>query len=310
MRIALLILTVLPILLPLACQKNYSLATLPAQQATATSTPTNLNGWTSTATPTVTATASPTVTPNPRLYLALGDSVSYGTDASSVSVCFVNLLFQNDGAVYPADAGQDLSTKYPGVQLLNLAIPGATSLNIINNEMPSVPQGALSPNFVTLLIGGNELIDTCSGTPCDGGVFGCTLAQGTAWSYNFKSRLETQIVDVLKNAALYPRVQKIVLANIYDPTDGVGLAGYGWPAGAGVLAQYNARIAEVATDTGSGLVDDFTLFLGHGIEYNNPSNAYYDSASPTFWYTSASPMPIHPDDLGYYQLYKLFWPNF
>lgn len=271
-------------LLPLACQKNYTVTPLPP------------------------ATATPT--PTPKLYLALGDSVSYGTDASSVSVCFVNLLFQNDGAVYPADAGMDLSTKYPGIQLRNLAIPGATTTTIINNEMPSVPQGTASPNFVTVLIGGNELIDDCAGTPCDGGVFGCTVSQGTAWPYNFKARLETQIVDTLKNASLYPRVQKIVIANIYDPTDGVGLGAYGWAAGEAVLTQYNTRIAEVATDTGSSLVDDYTIFLGHGTQYNNPANLYYHSSDPTFWYTNAAPIPIHPNDLGYYELYKLFWPNF
>ncbi|HXL73676.1 MAG TPA: SGNH/GDSL hydrolase family protein, partial [bacterium] len=232
------------------------------------------------------------------------------------SLCFVNLLFQNNAAVYPTDVGMDLSTKYPGIQLLNLAIPGATSMTVINNEMSSIPQGAASPTFVTILIGGNELITTCGnspgvGSPCDGGIFGCTTAQGATWASNFQARLETQIVDVLKNTALYPRVQKIVIANIYDPTDGVGLAAYGWPAGEAVLAQYNTAIQNVVNDTGSTLVDDYTLFLGHGIQYNIISNPYYDSANPTFWYTpNGASLPIHPNNTGYFELYKLFWPDF
>ncbi len=250
----------------------------------------------------------------PRLYVALGDSISYGYDLTDTSLSFVNLLFQNNNTAYPADTGMDLSTKYPGMQLLNLSIPGARTQEVIADEMPSIPQGSSEPIFVTILIGGNELITPCgssySDPPCDGYVFGCTLAQGTTWSYNFKARLETQIVQVLQNTSTYPGIQKIVIGNIYDPTDGTGLAAYGWAAAEGVLAQYNQRIKEVASETGVDLVDDYTPFLGHGTQYNNTSNPYYDASDPTFWYVNATPIPIHPDVLGHYHLKHLFWPNF
>ena len=257
------------------------------------------------------AAPTPTPTPAPELYLAIGDSISTGYGLSDVSLSFVNLLYQNNGIAYPSEVGEDLSTKYPGIQLLNLAVPGSKSFDVINSQMPSVPTGNGSPRFVTLIIGGNELINSCGTTVCDGAVFGCTAAEGTSFSFNFKARVENQIVKVLQNASVYPRLQKIVIGNIYDPTDGTGLAAYGWPASEAVLAQYNQRILEIANETGAVLVDDYTLFLGHGTGYNNPANPNYDSADPTFWYNpTETPFPIHPYTLGHHHLKLLFWPDF
>lgn len=299
------VLILLALLVPIffACSKNYSV--LPATSSSPANTPTP--------TPTVTPTPSPT--PGvPGHYIALGDSISYGSDLTDTSLSFVNLLFQNNNTAYPADSGQDLSTKYPGIQLLNLSIPGARTQEVISNELPSIPQGSFSPYYVSIIIGGNELITPCGANytdpPCDGAVFGSTVSQGTTWSYNFKTRLKTQIVQVLQNTALYPGIKKIVLGNIYDPTDGTGLAGYGWAAGEAVLAQYNLRISEVASETGVDLVDVYTPFLGHGTQYNNTSNPYYVSSDPTYWYVSAIPIPIHPNALGHYHLKHLFWPHF
>ena len=259
-------------------------------------------------------TVVPTATPTPVLppvYVALGDSISTGYGLPDVTTSFVNLLYQNNNTVYPSEAGQDLSTKYPGIQINNLAVTGATSFDVVSGQMPSVPTGAGSPRFVTVIIGGNELIDSCGVSPCDGAVFGCTVSQGTTFSYNFKARLKGQIVQALQNTALYPRLQKIVIGNIYDPTDGVGLAAYGWTDGELVLTQYNQRISEVASETGVSLVDIYTPFLGHGTQYNNTGNPYYDASDPTYWYNpSEIPVPIHPYTLGHHHLKLLFWSYF
>lgn len=75
-------------------------------------------------------------------YVALGDSLTQGVGANN---------YQN---TYPYQIAQKLASQRQ-VELVNLARPGDTSNELLNNQLPQVQ--ALQPNIVTILIGINDL---------------------------------------------------------------------------------------------------------------------------------------------------------
>lgn len=76
-------------------------------------------------------------------YVALGDSLSAGVGAS------------NFKETLPYFFSLHLSGKYRQVNLLNLAWPGATTDEVIQSQL--APVVAYKPDFITLLIGVNDL---------------------------------------------------------------------------------------------------------------------------------------------------------
>ncbi len=80
---------------------------------------------------------------NKLVYVALGDSLTYGIGA------------ENTAESFPAVLSNKLSSATTSVELVNLGIPGAVSHNVIYNELSSAL--AAKPDFVTLLIGVNDM---------------------------------------------------------------------------------------------------------------------------------------------------------
>jgi acyl-CoA thioesterase-1 len=78
-------------------------------------------------------------------YLALGDSYTIGTGASSPA------------HAWPSIIAARLATQTGGqVELTNPAINGFTTLDLIDDELPQVRR--LKPDLVTILIGVNDLV--------------------------------------------------------------------------------------------------------------------------------------------------------
>lgn len=77
--------------------------------------------------------------PGPLTYLALGDSYTIGTGASSAS------------RAWPALIGARL-----GVEVVNPAVNGYTTADLIRFELPLL--GQVRPRLVSLLIGANDLV--------------------------------------------------------------------------------------------------------------------------------------------------------
>jgi lysophospholipase L1-like esterase len=76
-------------------------------------------------------------------YVALGDSLSAGVGSLDIRNTFVYQYASN------------LSEKYKEVQLINLAISGGTTTEVINYQLaPAIQE---NPDYVTLLIGTNDI---------------------------------------------------------------------------------------------------------------------------------------------------------
>ena len=100
----------------------------------------------------------------------------------------------------------------------------------------------------------------------------------------------------------------IFLANIYDPTDGIGdtvNAGLPrWSDGLKIHGAYNRLIAEAAERRENvTLIDMQAEFLGHGIHSRQFWQPFYQSEDPGYWYFDNLE---DPNDRGYDALRRLF----
>jgi hypothetical protein len=154
--------------------------------------------------------------------------------------------------------------------------------------------------------GGNDLIHNYGRTPPrEGAMYGATMEQARPWIEAFDNRL-TAMLDRLNEC--FPGGCQVFLANIYDPTDGVGDAERAglppWPDGLRILEAYNAIIAHHAsTRPNVHLVNLHDEFLGHGIHCTQPWQPHYRASDPHYWYYTNLE---DPNDRGYDAIRRLF----
>ena len=154
--------------------------------------------------------------------------------------------------------------------------------------------------------GGNDIIlNYGRSTPVEGAMYGATWEQATPWITNFAGRLETMMTRITES---FPGGSLIFLANIYDPTDGIGdISNAGlpaWPDGLRIHEEYNRIIATCAKrHTNVHLVDIRVGFLGHGIHCTQFWREHYDRLDPRYWYLYNLE---DPNDRGYDALRRLF----
>ncbi|MHA1580529.1 MAG: SGNH/GDSL hydrolase family protein [Candidatus Freyarchaeota archaeon] len=229
-------------------------------------------------------------------YVALGDSMLIDYYAGGPGWGAASLLYKNLDDVYPDWKGKDLSTLYPGIKFHNLTSDGATTSTVLNWQLPRVPTGENQPTIVVITVGGNDLLHN----------YGVPEEKGVELSYEMKRNL-LKIISYLQDPERFPKPAKIYIGNIYDPSDGMGNLeeeGYSpWPDGLKVLDNWNRRIQEVAKEKGLTLVDIHRHFLGHGVNYDDPSGRYYDPENNTPWLR----LVIEPNALGAHEIRKLFW---
>jgi lysophospholipase L1-like esterase len=209
-------------------------------------------------------------------YVALGDSTSIdlypALDAGEIDVAVAlerdvtagnvaplgaaSLLYRNDDARWPEEQGADLATRYPGVELRNLASDGATIGDVFGEQLPQLDESE-EDTLITLTVGGNDLLSAFANRPRASLLE--AIARDVADAYEF-------LVDALRRAR--PN-SLIVLSTIYDPSDGLGrIPGVLEEAGVlplEVLAGMNAHIRALAAGTpNTALADVHAHFLGHG----------------------------------------------
>lgn len=136
-------------------------------------------------------------------------------------------------------------------------------------------------------------------------MYGATLAQAQPWIAAFEGRLE-EMVHLLGER--FPGGCQIFLANIYDPTDGVGTARTvglpPWREGLAIHTAYNEVIAQVAErHENVHLVDLRTPMLGHGIYCRQFWNPHYRRNDPHYWFYGNFE---DPNDRGYDVIRRLF----
>jgi lysophospholipase L1-like esterase len=158
----------------------------------------------------------------PVLLVGLGDSIMAGFGASP-GLAYFERLARNPPSEFADLTGISLTTVFPQLRVTNLAISGSTSLQHVRGQLPRLPvQPTNVLGIVVLTTGGNDIIHNYGKTrPIEGAMFGATRAQAQPWIRNFEQRLENMIAEIQRR---FPGGCQIFLANIYDPTDGVGSA--------------------------------------------------------------------------------------
>ncbi|NUO40265.1 MAG: hypothetical protein HOQ17_11090 [Gemmatimonadaceae bacterium] len=220
-------------------------------------------------------------------YVALGDSMSIdlypALDAGEIDVAVAlerdvtagnvaplgaaSLLYRNDDARWPEEQGADLVTRYPGLELRNLATDGATIGDVFGEQLPQLEESE-DDTLITLTVGGNDLLSAFANRPRASLLE--AIARDVRDAYEF-------LVDALRRAR--PNAL-IVLSTIYDPSDRLGrIPGVLEEAGVlplEILDGMNDHIRTLARGTpGTALADVHGRFLGHGASAPEPDRWYW-----------------------------------
>lgn len=241
------------------------------------------------------------------LLFSIGDSVTAGLGAASREHSYFNRLLRNPVDEYEDMRGRCLSTVFPHVESLNLAVSGSTSLmhiETLRNRLDIQPETTFG--IVVMTTGGNDLIHNYGRMPPkEGAMYGATLEQAKPWIANFEERLNAMIELI---DARFPGGCDIFLADIYDPTDGVGDAPSvflpPWPDGLKVHAAYNRVIHECAAARPNvHLVPMYETFLGHGSHCAQFWRSTFRWEDPHYWFYYNIE---DPNDRGYDAIRRVF----
>jgi len=266
---------------------------------------------------------SPVVTPNPMVghsnyvptnfpaatpvrLIVLGDSISDGTGASAASLQYANLLANNNDTQYPTEATTDLQSRYGGADagafpVLHIAVGGATTYSMWRDQLPALRNmfPIRGHSLAVITIGGNDLVAAlASGGAPDGQVLTDAI--------NYL----TQTATFLHDPANFPDGVSLVLATVYDPTDGEGFARNCFlnlrvPQFIPGLDVWRERYRMLGMSMNFAVVDALGHFHGHAKNYMHVCNPYYDTANPVQWFSTAD--CIHPGDLGHNEFRRLFF---
>lgn len=240
------------------------------------------------------------------LLLGVGDSVTAGFGVSS-GHSYVGRLFENPEDEFPDMRGICLRRVLPNMTVENIALSGSTSLHheeIIANRLATQVPDVFG--LVVMTTGGNDLIHNYGRTPPrEGAMYGATFEQAEPWIAAFEQRLD-RMIDLLEKR--FPGGCLIFLADIYDPSDGVGDApSAGLPEWKDCLAihrAYNDVICHAAEKRRSvRIVPMHDAFLGHGVHCVQPWREHYRADDPRYWYALNLE---DPNDRGYDAIRRLF----
>ena len=154
--------------------------------------------------------------------------------------------------------------------------------------------------------GGNDIIHSYGRMPPkEGAMYNTTFSQAQPWIASFEQRL---IGMLDKITSYFPGGCEIYLADIYDPTDGVGDAPSvflpHWPDGLSIHTAYNEVIRRVASQQPHvHLVPLHQAFLGHGCHCRQFWRQHCDPGDPHYWYYDNIE---DPNDRGYDAIRRLY----
>jgi lysophospholipase L1-like esterase len=221
------------------------------------------------------------------LLLGLGDSVTAGFGVSPPYSYFKRLAKNPDGE-FEDMRGICLAAVLPNLRTRNMAVSGSTSimhLETIRERLEK--QDADTFGLVVMTSGGNDLIHNYGRSPPrEGAMYGSTLEQAKPWIKNFDKRLR-EMIELLQDR--FPGGCMIFLADIYDPSDGIGDAPSvwlpAWPECMAIHRAYNDAIRRCAEKYPSvHIVPMHAEFLGHGIHCTQPWREHYRRDDPHYWY--------------------------
>ena len=223
------------------------------------------------------------------LLLGIGDSVTAGFGVEA-PYNYVSRLLDNPPDEFPEMRGLCLRAVLPNITMHNISVSGSTSLHHAmhiedDTRFPVQPEDVFG--IVVMTTGGNDLIHNYGQTPPrEGAMYGSTPEQARPWIDNFRKRLDCMVAGINDK---FPGGCLIFLADVYDPTDGVGDAPSvflpAWPDCMKILDAYNVVLHECAVKHENVIaVPMHDAFLGHGIHCAQWWRATYCSEDPTYWF--------------------------
>jgi len=240
------------------------------------------------------------------LVLGLGDSVTAGFGVAR-SHGYVARLVDNPDEEWPDMQGLCLRRVLPNLTVENLAISGSNSLDHVERIRRDLKkQDADVLGVVVMTSGGNDLIHWYGKSPPrEGAMYGATMEQAWPWIETFENRLH-EMLDLINER--FPGGCHVFLADIYDPSDGVGdppAAGLPpWKDCLAIVAAYNDVIHRAAADRENvHLVPMHDAFLGHGVHCAQFWREHYRREDPHYWYGANLE---DPNDRGYDAIRRLF----
>lgn len=240
-----------------------------------------------------------------RHFLALGDSISIdlypGLDTAEreglplppEGLGAASLLHENDDDRWPEFAGRDLTSLDPDIGRTDLTEDGATTTRVLGIQLPRVPDDLEEPALVTLTIGGNDLL---------------ALLDLGPWRPE-PPRTESREAAVGKVVLLVERIvdrirsrlpaSTVLLATVYDPSDGTGKLEEGGvvrPEALETLHAFNDAVRGMEDAPRLRVVDLHDHFIGHGLTEPDPAERWY-------WVHSI----IEPSARGAHEVRRLWW---
>jgi lysophospholipase L1-like esterase len=227
------------------------------------------------------------------VYAALGDSMSIDDYAGGPGRGAASLLWRNRDEDFPAWAGRDLTARDPTARLLLLASDGATSATVAGEQLGRLRRLGVIPTLATVTMGGNDLLAGYAATGAARRAIETVAGNGR--------RLLAGLRDLMGPAA------PIVVATVYDPSDGSGDAGRlglpPWPEALELLAELNRVLGAVAQDHQALVADVHARFLGHGLAAGDPTQPAARPTDRGLWYCGL----IEPNAWGASEIRASFW---
>lgn len=221
------------------------------------------------------------------LLVGLGDSVTAGFGARK-GYGYFDRLHSNPADEFQDMQGISLRGVIPNLSVTNFAVSGSTSFDHIEKQLPRLPIADSNVfGLIVVTTGGNDLIHNYGRTPPrKEAMYGASWEQAQPWIEGFEKRLESILSEINSR---FPGGCHIFLANIYDPTDGVGdIQSVGlpeWKDGLRILEAYNNVILKVAArHSNARLIDFYNTFMGHGIHCVQFWRSDYARRDPHYWY--------------------------
>ena len=226
------------------------------------------------------------------VHAALGDSMSIDDYAGGPGRGAASLLWRNRDD-FPAWAGRDLTAADPTARLALLASDGTTSTTVAGDQLGRLRRMGLSPSLATVTMGGNDLLATYGDT--------------TAGRRAIRTVVDNGRLVLAGLRALMGSQAPIIVATVYDPSDGSGDAGRlglpPWPAALELLAELNRALRTLATEHQALVADVHDRFLGHGLVAGNPTQPVADPPNRDLWYCNL----IEPNAWGASEIRGAFW---
>jgi lysophospholipase L1-like esterase len=233
------------------------------------------------------------LTHNRIVYVALGDSMSIDDYAGGPGRGAASLLWRNRDHDFPAWAGRDLTTHDPTAHLALLASDGATSTTVVREQLGRLRRLGIPPTVATVTMGGNDLLLAYGDTTAARQAIGTVVDNG-------------RLVLAGLRALMGPQAP-IVVATVYDPSDGSGDADRlglpAWPQALELLTELNRSLGALAAEHGALVADVHARFLGHGLAAGDPAQPAARPPHRGLWYCGL----IEPNAWGASEIRAAFW---